>query len=290
MSNKYSKIFLDKKNSSNVRKTLIDVKETNKKVRQHKNIKKPVIQINYYFYIEYNEEIDSKHYIPQKIQKRSRRNSIWPLRTKNKISNTNSIIEKFKDKETKSPAKKAGNKNDLRKNKNRKNESIKIEKNKEKRIREQKIEKQSREEKNLEKIKNEIKLELKSEIENTVISKITISEKNIIDKLNDVSTEIRNGFTFLGSIFKKNYEDFLFEQKTKENQNINTNKNNQKNEEDEGHYKLDNKRNIKSIIFYNKKFDNPLNENFNISENSSKNDYKIIQQDRFEIISNTISL
>ena len=51
--------------------------------------------------------------------------------------------------------------------------------------------------------------------------------------------------------------------------------------------------NTKSIISYkdNKNFDNPLKiENFNISENSSKNDNKVIQQDSFEIISIANSL
>ena len=56
MSNKYSKIFIDKKNTSNVRKTLIDAKEKNKKVRQSKNLKKLDIHINE----EYNEEIEFK--------------------------------------------------------------------------------------------------------------------------------------------------------------------------------------------------------------------------------------
>ena len=215
MSNKYSKIFIDKKNTSNVRKTLIDAKEKNKKVRQSKNLKKLDIHINE----EYNEEIDSKHNNPPQIKKGKRRNSIGSLRIRSNNNKIDSIMEK-KDKGTKSPAKKTENKIYFKKNKNRKNESIKREKNKEKRIREHKAEKLSIEDNNLEKIKNKIKSELKSEIENAVISKINASEKNIINKLNDVSTEIsteiRNGFTFLGSIFKKNYEDFLFEQKTKE--------------------------------------------------------------------------
>ena len=285
MSNKYSKIFIDKKNTSNVRKTLIDAKEKNKKVRQSKNLKKLDIHINE----EYNEEIDSKHNNPPQIKKGKRRNSIGSLRTRSNINKINSIMEK-KDKGTKSPAKKTENKIYFKKNKNRKNESIKREKNKEKRIREHKAEKLSIEDNNLEKIKNKIKSELKSEIENAVISKINASEKNIINKLNDVSTEIsteiRNGFTFLGSIFNQNYENFLNEQKAKENQNININKSNQKSEEDARHYRLDNKSNTKSIISYNKNFDNPLKiENFNISESSSKNDNKVIQQDSFEIIS-----
>ena len=298
MSNKYYKIFLDKKNTSNARKALIDDKEKNKKVRQIKNPKKLGIPINDYFNVEYNEEIDSRHNNPPQIKKGSRKNSIGSLRTRSNINKINSIMEK-KDKGTKSPAKKAENKIYFKKNKNRKNESVKREKSKEKRIREQKTEKLSTEDNNLEKIKNEIKTELKSEIENAIISKINTSEKNIINKLDDVSTEIsteirnelRNGFTFLGSIFNQNYENFLNEQKAKENQNININKSNLKSEENARHYRLDNKSNAKSIISYNKNFDNPLKiENFNISENSSKNDNKVIQQDSFEIISIANSL
>jgi len=265
MSNKYSKFFIDKKNTSNIRITLIDAKEKNKNVRQYKNLKKLDIHINAYFKIEFNEEIDSKHNNPQQIKKESRINSIGSLRARSNINKINSIMEK-KDKGTKSPTKKAENKIYFKKNKNRKNERIKREKSKEKRIREQKKEKQITEDNNLEKIKNEIKSELKSEIENTIISKINDSEKNIINKLNDIITEIRNGFSFLGSIFNQNYENFLNEQKEKEIQNIN--KSNQKSEENARHLKI---------------------ENFNISENSSKNDNKVIKQDSFEIISITNS-
>jgi len=57
------------------------------------------------------------------------------------------------------------------------------------------------------------------------------------------------------------------------------------------HFRQDNKGNAKSIISYNIYFDNPMKiENFNFSENSSKNDNKVIQQDSFEIISITNSL
>jgi len=294
MSNKYSKFFLDKKNTSNVRKASIDSKEKNKKIRQPKNLKKLDIHINVFFKVEYNEEIDSNHNNPQQIKKGSRINSIGSLKTRNNINKINSIMAK-KDKGTKSPVKKAENKIYFKKNKNGKNESIKREKSKEKRIREQKTEKQSIEDNNLEKIKNEIKSELKSEIENTIISKINDSERNIINKLNDVCTEIiteiRNGFTFIGSIFNQNYENFLNEQKAKENQIININKSNQKNEENARHYRLDNKSNTLSIISYNKNLGNLLKiENFNISENNSKNDNKVIHQDSFEIISITNSL
>ena len=283
MSNKYYKIFLDKKNTSNARKALIDDKEKNKKVRQIKNPKKLGIPINDYFNVEYNEEIDSRHNNPPQIKKGSRKNSIGSLRTRSNINKINSIMEK-KDKGTKSPAKKAENKMYLKKNKSKKTESIKREKSKEKKIREQKKGKQSTEDNNLKKIK--------TEIENTVRSEIKASETNIINKLtnklNDVSTEIRteirNGFTFLGSIFNADYAKFLNEQKAKENQNIN--KSNQKSEENVRHYRLDSKINTKSIISYDKNFDNPLkNENFNISEKSSKNDIKIIKQDSFDIFS-----
>jgi len=275
MSNKYSKFFLDKKNTSNVRKTLIDTREKYLKARQLKNPKKLGIPIDDNFKVEYNEEKDSNYNNPQQIKKGSRRNSIGSLRTRSNINKINSIMEK-KDKETKSPAKKAENKMYLKKNKSKKTESIKREKSKEKKIREQKKGKQSTEDNNLKKIK--------TEIENTVRSEIKASETNIINKLNDVSTEIRNGFTFLGSIFNADYAKFLNEQKAKENQNIN--KSNQKSEENVRHYRLDSKINTKSIISYDKNFDNPLkNENFKFSEKSSKNDIKIIKQDSFDIFS-----
>ena len=50
--------------------------------------------------------------------------------------------------------------------------------------------------------RNELKKEIKEEIEDSILKGVKNSETNIISSLN-------NGFSFLGSLFNKSYEEFL---------------------------------------------------------------------------------
>lgn len=218
----YSRNYQDKKINQN---TKTNIPKPQGKNLKNKNTKKPVIQTNDTFIIEYNEEEGLKQYIPPKNPtKYNRRGSADSFRTKKNISNISSILGKAKLKKEKIPNKMTGS-NDDRKNRNGNNENKKKEKKKLEKMKakEPKREEIKIEEMKLDKIKADLKSEIKSEIVNSIKFIINTSENNIINTFknslktteNNIIETLRNGFKFLGSVFNKNYEEFEAAQKKK---------------------------------------------------------------------------
>ena len=113
--------------------------------------------------------------------------------------------------------------------------------------------------------RNELKKEIKEEIEDSILKGVKNSEINIISSLNNIEINIisslNNGFSFLGTLFGKSYEEFL------KNKDKGINEGNSINSFD---------------IIYN----NQNAGSSKISHNNSDNSRKGISKDSMELTSN----
>ena len=106
--------------------------------------------------------------------------------------------------------------------------------------------------------RNALKKEIKEEIQDSIIKQIKDSEINIISS---ITSSLNNGFSFLGSLFGKSYEEFL-KNKAKGINEVNC------------------------INFFDISYKNQNVESFKISHNNSYNSRKDISKDNLELTNN----
>ena len=98
--------------------------------------------------------------------------------------------------------------------------------------------------------RNALKKEIKEEIQDSIIKQIKDSENRIISNIvSNIVSSLNNGFSFLGSIFNKSYDEFL-KNKAKD---INE---------------------AKNINFFDINYNSPNTESFKISQNNNSYIYK----------------